>query len=77
MNCLECAEKELYASRDPDDWFAVDTNVHCRLADGRIVREHIGIDRTAIEAPDWCPRRQSNSQKVSTICGCNRKRFSV
>ena len=58
MNCVDCPEMELYAVRDPDDWFGVEADVHCRLADGRIVRKHSDICPTTVESPEWCPRRK-------------------
>ena len=58
-NCMDCPEHELWALRDPDDWFSHDTRISCRAANGRNIADSVssGFFRECASVPDWCPRR--------------------
>ena len=63
-NCMDCPEHELWALRDPDDWFSHDTRISCRAANGRNIADSVpsGFFRECAAVSAWCPRRNARSQ---------------
>lgn len=63
-NCMDCPEHELWALRDPDDWFSHDTRISCRAANGRNIVDYLpsGCLGECVAVPDWCPRRNDLTQ---------------
>ena len=59
-NRMDCPEHELWALRDPDDWFSHDARISCRAADERTIVDCVssGCRGERVAVPGWCPRRK-------------------
>lgn len=70
-SCMDCPEHELWAIRDPDDWFSHDTRVSCRAAESRTIVDCISSGRLGkrVAVPDWCPRRKALPQSSAAANG--------